>query len=268
MRRHGGNIQVIHKPGVGHHPHSLTDPGPIVRFILRATGRYHNACTLAVPGNEYRPGAGWEAGTEWYAQAADIRQALEGRQLELLWLGNSIVQGWGGQRAAVTHKPGRAAMDTLRWETAGISGDRTQNLLWRLQHEGYGACRPKNVAIAIGVNNLLDGADTPEEVAEGIIRVTDEARRQFPEAHVWLFGLLPAGHDPQGSLRQAYEAVHRALHRHRFDRAVTYVDAAPWLLTAEGALQPDSYSADGIHLTAGGYRRWAAGMKQLLEGRP
>ena len=268
MRRHGGNIQVIHKPGVGHHPHSLTDPGPIVRFILRATGRYHNACTLAVPGNEYRPGAGWVAGTDWYAQAADIRKVLEGRQLELLWLGNSIVQGWGGQRAAVTHKPGRAAMDTLRWETAGISGDRTQNLLWRLQHEGYGACRPKNVAIAIGVNNLLDGADTPEEVAEGIIRVTDEARRQFPEAHVWLFGLLPAGHDPQGGLRQAYEAVHRALRRHRFDRAVTYVDAAPWLLTAEGALQPDSYSADGIHLTAGGYRRWAAGMKQLLEGRP
>ena len=96
MRRHGGNIQVIHKPGVGHHPHSLTDPGPIVRFILRATGRYHNACTLAVPGNEYRPGAGWVAGTDWYAQTADIRQALEGRQLELLWLGNSIVQAGAG----------------------------------------------------------------------------------------------------------------------------------------------------------------------------
>jgi hypothetical protein len=31
----GGEIQVIHKPGIGHHPHGLEDPSPVVRFILR-----------------------------------------------------------------------------------------------------------------------------------------------------------------------------------------------------------------------------------------
>jgi|GEM_PF-601398 len=31
----GGTTQVISKPGVGHHPHSLRDPQPIVDFILR-----------------------------------------------------------------------------------------------------------------------------------------------------------------------------------------------------------------------------------------
>ena len=30
----GGEIHVIHKPGVGHHPHSLKDPKPIVEFFL------------------------------------------------------------------------------------------------------------------------------------------------------------------------------------------------------------------------------------------
>lgn len=30
----GGEIKVILKPGVGHHPHSLKDPTPIVQFIL------------------------------------------------------------------------------------------------------------------------------------------------------------------------------------------------------------------------------------------
>ena len=30
-----GPIQVIVKPGVGHHPHSLEDPAPIVEFLLR-----------------------------------------------------------------------------------------------------------------------------------------------------------------------------------------------------------------------------------------
>lgn len=34
----GGKITVIHKPGIGHHPHSLKDPTPIVSFILEATG--------------------------------------------------------------------------------------------------------------------------------------------------------------------------------------------------------------------------------------
>ena len=32
----GGPIRVINKPGVGHHPHSLKDPAPIVEFILAA----------------------------------------------------------------------------------------------------------------------------------------------------------------------------------------------------------------------------------------
>ena len=32
----GGTIQVVHKPGVGHHPHSLKDPAPLVAFILQA----------------------------------------------------------------------------------------------------------------------------------------------------------------------------------------------------------------------------------------
>ena len=34
-RKLGGPITLIVKPGVGHHPHSLKDPAPIVEFILR-----------------------------------------------------------------------------------------------------------------------------------------------------------------------------------------------------------------------------------------
>ena len=33
----GGSIQVISKPGVGHHPHALKDPAPIVEFFLKHT---------------------------------------------------------------------------------------------------------------------------------------------------------------------------------------------------------------------------------------
>jgi len=33
----GKEITIIRKPGCGHHPHSLEDPGPIVDFLLRNT---------------------------------------------------------------------------------------------------------------------------------------------------------------------------------------------------------------------------------------
>jgi hypothetical protein len=33
----GGKIIVLHKPGVGHHPHGLDDPTPVVKFILEQT---------------------------------------------------------------------------------------------------------------------------------------------------------------------------------------------------------------------------------------
>ncbi len=37
FKRLGGKIQVISKPGIGHHPHSLKDPTRIVEFVLKHT---------------------------------------------------------------------------------------------------------------------------------------------------------------------------------------------------------------------------------------
>jgi lysophospholipase L1-like esterase len=37
FREAGGDIKIIVKEGIGHHPHSLKDPAPIVRFILSNT---------------------------------------------------------------------------------------------------------------------------------------------------------------------------------------------------------------------------------------
>ena len=44
----GGKIDVIVKPGVGHHPHSLKDPTPIVEFVLKHTGQAASQPTAAV----------------------------------------------------------------------------------------------------------------------------------------------------------------------------------------------------------------------------
>jgi hypothetical protein len=37
----GGYIEVIHKKGIAHNPHSLPDPTPIVDFILKHVAECH-----------------------------------------------------------------------------------------------------------------------------------------------------------------------------------------------------------------------------------
>jgi len=41
----GGDITLIAKPGIGHHPHSLTDPTPLSTFVLSRVMRQSNPST-------------------------------------------------------------------------------------------------------------------------------------------------------------------------------------------------------------------------------
>lgn len=275
----GTRMEVIHKPGVGHHPHSLTDPDPIVGFVLRAAGLYSNPCVRPVPGNEFRSAAGWVPGAEWHGIAEDITATLRrhaeradsGKRLRVLLLGNSITQGFGGCRRLVAYKPGREAMDgavgdSTCWESAGISGDKTQNLLWRLRHGTYDVVRPENIVITIGINNLIAG-DRPEEVTEGIEAVAREAARLFPASRIILFGLLPAGADGSDPLRRKSLRVHRLLAERKaaLPDNVRYVDPTAWFVAPDGKPLPGLYSGDNIHLTAEGYRVWSGRIAALLE---
>ena len=216
VAKYGHSVHVIHKPNVGHHPHSLNNPEKIVSFILKATGYKKNMCVYPVPGNEYRSAAGWSEGAEWYAVARDIEATLEGRKLKLLMLGNSITQGLGGERQRITSRAGQQAMDEAigkgAWENAGISGDRTQHLLWRLKNCNYNRCSPEVAVITIGINNINAG-DEAKDVAEGIVACAEEARRQMPDTRIILLGLLPAGKPANAWMRRACDEVHAHLKR-------------------------------------------------------
>lgn len=268
MKELNAPITIIHKPGVDHHPHSLNNPEPIVRFILQATGRGRNACIHAVPGNEYRSGAGWIEGSDWHSVAEDITTTLKGKQLQLLLLGNSITQGWGGNRKAVSSKPGKQAMDQAvgenQWESAGISGDRTQNLLWRLRHGNYNSGHPKNAVIAIGINNLLSGDDAPEDVAEGIIAVAKEAQKQLPDTRIILMGLLPSGKEGTSHVRIQCDKIHSILAKNKI-KGVEYVNPTQWFVETNGTMKDGLYGGDYIHLTDNGYRVWADEIAKLIK---
>ena len=268
MKALNAPITVIHKPNVDHHPHSLNDPDPIVRFLLKSTGYYRNPCTHAVPANEYREGAGWVKGSDWHSVAEDITATLQGKQLKLLLLGNSITQGWGGNRKTITSHQGKQIMDAAiganQWENAGISGDRTQNLLWRLQNGNYNACHPQYAIISIGINNLLSGKDAPEDVAEGIIAVAKEAVKQLPDTHIILFGLLPSGKEGDSEIRQKCDKIHQILAKTKI-KGVEYINPTSWFIQADGSMTPGLYGGDYIHLTGEGYKVWASEIQKLIK---
>lgn len=267
MQEQGTTLQVIHKPGIGHHPHSLNNPEPIVRFILQATGQAENMCIHPIPGNEYRSAAGWTEGSDWHVVAKDIQAALTGKNLKLLMLGNSITQGFGGNRKVVSYKPGKDAMDQAIgkncWESAGISGDRTQNLLWRLQNDQYNCCTPQVAIITIGINNVVPG-DNPSDIAAGIKACALEARKQMPETRIILFGLLPSGKEKNSRNRIACDKVHELLSQSLLE-GIEYINPTAWFINRDGEMKTELYSGDFLHLNPDGYKVWSEKIAELLN---
>lgn len=267
IRENGGDITVIHKPDVNHHPHSLPNPTPITDFILKATGQKVNFAAIAAPGSEYRSGAGWIPGKDWWAEFENIDSLLNvEKDLDILFLGNSITQGTGGHRTSVTYKPGFKAFDSvfvnLKWESAGISGDRSQNILWRLQNGNYAKAKPKVMVVMIGVNNISAG-DSPPEIVEGIKKITDWTTKNMPSTKVLLLGPLPTGLKKDEERRKKYEEVHRLLAKQPHNKFKYQSIAAPFMLP-NGDLDTLKYGSDGIHLQPDGYRAWAIALKPII----
>ena len=183
-------------------------------------------------------------------------------------LGNSITQGWGGMRKLISYTPGKQAMDNAlgqgNWESAGISGDRTQNLLWRIRNGNYNRCTPEYVVIAIGINNLI-GHDTADDTAEGIIAVTEESCKQFPNSRIILLGLFPSGKEPDSTIRKQCDRIHELLRAHTFGVQVSYTNPTDWFLNEKGTIRDGLYSGDYIHLTDKGYACVASHLIQLMK---
>jgi lysophospholipase L1-like esterase/pimeloyl-ACP methyl ester carboxylesterase len=266
LRQYGHTMHVIHKPDVGHHPHSLNNPEPILKYILEATGHRKNMCTYPIPGNEYRSAAGWSEGAEWHAIAEDLQATIKGREVKLLLLGNSITQGLGGKRKLITSQAGKSAMDNAIgdgcWENGGISGDRTQHLLWRLKQGHFRECQAEVVVLTIGINNINAG-DKAEDVAEGIIACAEEARRQMPHSRIITLGLLPAG-KADSQMRSECDKVHAILKKRRI-KGVEYINPTEWFTLSNNDINPALYSGDMLHLSTEGYKVWATKIAELIK---
>ncbi len=147
----------------------------------------------------------------------------------------------------------------------GISGDRTQHVLWRLEHGELDGVKPKAVVLMIGTNNTGKERNsdsirntTPETIA-GVIAVVDELKRRLPASRILLLAIFPRGEkdDPQ---RAQIKEINTALARLE---GVTFLDIGSKFLTADGAL-PRDVMPDLLHPDEKGYQIWADAMEPTL----
>lgn len=121
---------------------------------------------------------------------------------DVIFLGDSITQGWEGQKAWQEH------FGSFKPVNLGISGDQTGHVLWRITdgHE-LDNLKPKLAVIMIGTNNT--GAHSAQQIAGGIKAIVEELKRQKPDIRILLLGVFPRGSsgDAERSLEQISEGI-------------------------------------------------------------
>jgi beta-glucosidase len=207
------------------------EPAPIMTAPPAATlpnGFVQSSTTAAPPGPRQNPGVvaaprpgGWAQRHQNFAA-----QAQKG-DIDVLFMGDSITDFWATNGKAVwaqNYAPLKAA-------NFGISADRTQHVLWRLQNgEGQGFT-PKVVVLMIGTNNIgVETRRTPAsawrgtsaEAIEGVTAVVNELRKDFPNAKILLLSIFPRGDDLLAM--QQIPEVNRGLAKLDDQKHVFYLD--------------------------------------------
>jgi lysophospholipase L1-like esterase len=182
-----------------------------------------------------------------------VERAKQGN-VDLLFLGDSIMQGWNGNVVWDRHYFPRHAANF------GIGGDRTQHVLWRIQNGELDGIEPRVVVLMIGTNNASSA--TADEIAQGITAIVQELRQRLPKAKVLLLGVFPRGQKPDAT-REKLQAVNTKIARLDDGSRVKFLDIGKAFLNEDGTISRE-IMPDYLHLTRKGYRIWADVMEPTL----
>jgi lysophospholipase L1-like esterase len=173
-----------------------------------------------------------------------INREAEARSHTIVFLGDSLTRKW----------------DRSLWEqhfarlnalNAGVNGDRTEHLLWRIEHGNLAGQKPELVVILIGTNDI--GRDRPPEIiAEGVREILVAVRAQLPASRILLLAVLPRTESPGSERRRQVAAVNQLIRTCADRKHVFYADVGDALLDRAGRLTRE-VSPDGVHLSERGY---------------
>jgi lysophospholipase L1-like esterase len=191
-----------------------------------------------------------------------INEQVRNTPHRVLFLGDSLVERFPREALRVW----REHMEPRGVLNAGITGDRTENLLWRLHNGNLGGSPPSLAILLLGADDLApDGKPRPPELtAEGIRANLLYLRRRLPGTPILLLGLPPRGASPDSEPRRKVVAVNRLISGCADRRSVFHADIGGALLDARGGLMVD-VSPDGLHLGETGYARLAPLLAAMID---
>ena len=192
----------------------------------------------------------------WSQRRAEFRARREADRGALVFLGDSITQGWTD-----------LAQRFGRWKCAnrGISGDTTRGVLYRLQEDVLDL-KPAAIVLLIGTNDIGLGAD-PEDVAGNVRAILQACQRANPAMPVVVCKVMPSHASrqrPADKIRRLNALVDEVVREfpqcRRCDTWTPFADA-------EGNARPEEFP-DLLHPNAAGYAKWAAALEAILRELP
>jgi beta-glucosidase len=188
------------------------------------------------------------------------RAAEMGAKAEVVFIGDSITQGWEGAGREVWQRyytPRHAV-------NLGIGGDRTQHVLWRLENGNLKGLQPKAAVVMIGTNNSNREDNTVEQIAEGVTAIVRKLRSALPETKVVLLAIFPRSENPAPQ-RGKLLMVNQIIRKLADDPNVIWIDFGHRFIDEHGQI-PAALMPDYLHLSPEGYQIWAEAIEGTLAG--
>ncbi len=212
-------------------------------------------CIAEIQDKDWLPKADW---LQCHQDLLKRRDSL--RDTQVVFFGDSITQGWGGD--------GKAAWDKyfgqFRPLNTGIGGDETSHLLWRIENGALDGISPKALVLLIGTNNLGNAGHTGKDTAEGVKLVVQKVRQKLPATKVLLLGVFPRDAEPNTHFRKEIAIVNGIISKLHDGSTIHYVDYSPVFLRDGGKL-PQELSPDYLHLSPAAYELWARAMTPHIQ---
>ncbi len=196
----------------------------------------------------------------WSERHTQKLKASQGKSVDLLMIGDSITHGWEGRGKKVWQQyyAKRNAFNI------GYSGDRTEHVIWRLQHGEIDAISPQLAVVMIGTNNTGHRQDPPQETAAGIKHILAELKQRKPKMKVLLLAIFPRGATADDKLRKINVSINEHIKEYADGKRVFFLDLNSAFLDDRGRL-PKSVMPDLLHPHEAGYRTWAKAMEPTIQ---
>ena len=190
---------------------------------------------------------------DWQTRHAEILEYNRTHHPDVVIIGDSIIHYWGGEPVA-PHVWAQSAWDNAFFgvavENLGFGWDRTENVLWRIEHGELAGIKPKLIIIKIGTNNT--GLNTADDIAAGIEADCAKVHKQQPAAKILLLGILPR-RDEKSPRPVITDQVNQLLQAHLGKISwLTFCDFGDLFRQADGRVDAALFK-DGVHVNAAGY---------------